>query len=214
MTYYSTPQINVTPSYAPPPRTQPNAFNAAARGAMEGAPGGPEAAAIGAVSGIGQALIGKHGNSKANQAQERAAKEALDYQRQRDAEDRALQKAQFEYQTALDRNVRTPNMQRLNGLLNNQGRQYGIAPIEWRDPWANLGPQPRTVPGETGTPSNVPVPAPPPPKTLGQLASNDNPLFRDPYEEANSTTATAGLAPRQLTLGDLANWSQAIRGRA
>jgi hypothetical protein len=145
----------------------------------------PIAAAIGAASGVGSALVGKHSNNNALKAQTQATNRALAVEQENEAYRRAearriedLQRAQFEAEQARLEPYRQARQQ----FLNQQGGRLGL----------NVGappPRPQFVPGQPQSPTAGPTGGVP----LSALA-------------AMQGTGTQNTQLPQLSLQEIMNW--------
>jgi hypothetical protein len=190
MAYTNTGYIPGLPTPPPAPRASTGSVftNAATNAAVAGATGGPQAAAISGGASLISGLLGNKGSNRAAQAQERAAAEALAYQREQDAkeeqryrEQQAALKAQWEAQ----QQQRAPFRAAAEALLRQNASRMGLnMPTSSTPPTMPAG----WTPDSAGALAR--------PKTLSSLAGM-------------SDTTPVMSAP-QLTISDILNgsWSQ------
>ena len=148
-------------------------------------------AGIGAATGLGGSLISKHANNKATDTQAKAAAEALAYQKQKDAQDRAdneklvaMQKAQWDAEQA----HRAPYRAAASALLGQNAERMHLGSL-------GQGGAPAM---HSGLPSGGSGTMSPAPRTLSSLAG----MF-----QASPETETP-----QLSLSDVLNgtWNRRV----
>lgn len=154
----------------------PSYTRSAVAGAAAAAPGGPQAALIGAGSGLVQAAIGGKGANRANATQAAAdaaqmafLREQWDYQKKQDEKDKAEKKLQYE----AEQKQSAPYRGVSRGILQQQADRLGISVPE--DDYSGYNRPSEPPPGWSQKPSlNAIVPetvsSPYSARTLGDLA--------------------------------------------
>jgi len=164
-------------------------------------------AIVGGVAQLGGALLGSHSQSNAARAQERANREAMDYQRGRDAKEEAAQAAQaasdrkwWEFQM----DMRTAAAKRAGYDVPDWRTQFGMAQPGQSGKSGTAPPSVRFLPGASPAPVTGAPPAPASGTSIGDIlgVSGGNPSPPEALSPAENPIMSGGN-----TLGDIAGWS-------